>query len=124
MPQTLDRVTMDAKMRKSQIKKSILETAGGPIVENKDKRKINNIINDTVTLKEAFGVHPKKINPVLRRWVDQSEGDMIFLSDKKSKYLSDTMMGLDRNKAMKLDKEAISRKRRIVDDKVENHFEL
>jgi hypothetical protein len=66
-----------------------MEVGEGPGVENKDKKKINNIVNGHDTRKEAFGIDPKKISPILRRWTEQSDGDMIFNKDKiQSKYFT------------------------------------
>ena len=69
---------MDERMRNSQIKKNIMQADEGPIFEDKDQTKINNIVNGHDTRREAFGVDPKTINPVLRRWTEQSDGDVIF----------------------------------------------
>jgi len=87
------------------------EANSQPVVQNKDKDKINNILNDTVTRKTAFGVNPDAIKPVLRRWTETSEGDMIFHKDDRNKYLTETMTKLDRNNTMKLESKAVSRKR-------------
>ena len=60
MPQCNDKIGLDKKLGKAQIKKNLISQPAGMIMDSKHNHKINNIVNDAAVLKDCY-IDEKKV---------------------------------------------------------------
>jgi hypothetical protein len=46
MPQSIEKINLDMKLAKGDIKKNLISKPAGLVMDSKHKHKINNIVND------------------------------------------------------------------------------
>lgn len=81
MPQSIDKINLDMKLAKGDIKKNLISKPAGLVMDSKHKNKINNIVNDAQILQECY-IDEKKVNSNIRRYMEPSQGDSIFHRDE------------------------------------------
>jgi len=82
---------MDEKLSKERLRKNIKDRNNQLKVDEKDKLKIMNIMNDTFT-RAGCKVKQDEIKPYLRRYLENSDGDNIFHRDNINKYMAETLV--------------------------------
>lgn len=77
MPQNLEKVELDRKLDKAEIKKNLINKPAGMKMDDKHKYKINNIVNEAAVLKDCY-MDENNVNTAIRRYMEPSQGDSIF----------------------------------------------